>query len=66
MPYELIFIVLGFVTVAITAGVAGKGCNDSDNKVYSEAIAKGCSVTYVEHNGRQILCPPLNEKGFAK
>jgi hypothetical protein len=52
---------MGLLTVAvITACLAGKGCNDSDNAVWNTAVNHGCSVIRREHAGTSVVC---NEQG---
>lgn len=49
------------ITISIGA-FAGKGCNDSDNKMLQEMAANGCSSHHKEHDGWQYDCP-IKEKG---
>lgn len=44
--------------IIIAISLSAKGCNDSDNAVYSAAISRGCDIRKVEHHGKQIICPP--------
>lgn len=51
--------VLVFVAVIAMVGAslfAAKGCNDSDNEVFTKAVQAGCDIVQVEHHGRQIIC----------
>jgi len=42
------------VTICVTS-IFIKGCNDSDNKLYADAVSKGCSIR--RHDGAtQVLC----------
>lgn len=55
-------LVVGIVVIIGSVSAGAKGCNDSDNQLIQNAIAKGCSVYHYEHKGYQFDCPPKGKQ----